>query len=266
MRKITMKLGPLYFVVALPLAACGGEADRSEEPGAAAEESAAGVESADTSGYTVVDVADGGTIRGTVRFVGTVPAPRTVSVTEDTETCGETQIMQLVQVGSQDGLANAVASLVDISRGAALEQATPPALDQRGCRFAPHVVIAAAGEPVHVLNNDPFTHNVHTVSFDNRPVNRAQPRSLTQIEVTFNVPEKVRVKCDIHAWMSAWIVVVDHPYQAITDEGGSFVIENVPPGTYTLEVWHESVGASTQSVTVTAGQVTDLSVEMTPSN
>jgi hypothetical protein len=80
--------------------------------------------------------------------------------------------------------------------------------------------------------------------------------------LSFRFPEKVKVKCDMHDWMGAWIAVVDHPYNAVTDEAGSFVLENVPPGTYTLEIWHETLGSDTQSVTVAAGQTTDASVEL----
>ena len=78
----------------------------------------------------------------------------------------------------------------------------------------------------------------------------------------FEIAEKVKVKCDIHGWMNSWIVVVDHPYHAITDAEGNFVIENVPPGTYTLEAWHEIPGATKRQVTIDSGQTTDLSIEL----
>ncbi len=266
MKVITMKHGETCLALALVLVACGGETDGArgaEEEAAPAEEVATEAEPAGRAGYTVVEVTDGGTIRGAVRFVGTVPSARTVSVSEDTETCGESRQVQTVEVGVGQGLANAVVSLVDITHGAALETpASPPVLDQVGCRFVPHVLLAPAGVPVHILNSDPLTHNVHTVAFENRPVNRAQPKDLHQIEVTFRAAEKVKVKCDIHGWMSAWIAVVDHPYHAITAQNGAFVIGNVPPGTYTLEVWHETLGTSTQSVTVAAGETADASVDL----
>jgi hypothetical protein len=120
----------------------------------------------------------------------------------------------------------------------------------------------AVDQVVEILNSDPVTHNVHTVAFDNRPFNRTQPAALEKIEASFRVAEKVRVKCDIHGWMGAWIVVIDHPYHAVTGSDGGFVIGNVPAGTYTVEIWHETLGASTQTVTVTAGQAADLSIEL----
>lgn len=254
------------LVVAFTLAACGGESgddQASDDPAADVPVVAEAANAEASGGYAVIDVADGGEIRGTVRFEGAVPEPQTLAVAEDGETCGESQSVQLLKVDGGN-LADAVVSLTDITAGAALvEQASTPTIDQVGCRFTPHVLVAPANRPVHILNSDPLTHNVHTVSFDNRPVNRAQPQGVRQIEVEFDVAEKVRVKCDIHDWMGAWVVVIDHPYHALTRADGSFTIENVPPGTYSLETWHEELGSSSQEVTVTAGQTTDVTLTMT---
>lgn len=248
------------------LAACGGEApatDGQEGEAASAEMSAEQDRATGVSGYTVIDVADGGVIRGTVTFVGTVPAPRSVSVSEDTDTCGEEREIHGLRVGENGGLMHSVVSLIDITAGARLEApSTPPTLDQRGCTFEPHILLAPVNQVVEVLNNDPITHNIHTVAFANRPINRAQPSAVRKIDVSFMVAEKVRVRCDMHAWMGGWIVVMDHPYYAVTDATGGFVLENVPPGTYTMEVWHETLGAVTQEVSVTAGEISEVDVEL----
>lgn len=253
----------------LLLAACGGEepaTDGRESEAGPAETSAEQEGATGDSGYTVIDVADGGVIRGTVSFVGTVPAPRSVSVSEDTDACGEEREIHGLRVGEIGGLMHAVVSLIDITAGARLEApSSPPTLDQRGCAFEPHILLAPVSEVVAVLNNDPITHNIHTVAFANRPINRAQPSRLKKIDVSFTVAEKVRVRCDMHEWMGAWIVVMDHPYHAVTDATGGFVLENVPPGTYTMEVWHETLGAVTQEVSVTAGEVSEVDVEMASS-
>ncbi len=264
MKPIAFRFGAAGLALAL-FTACGGGADdapQADQTAVAATETAAGVETTESEGYTVVDVTNAGTIRGAVRFAGTVPPPRTVAIDENTETCGESQQLQPIQVGANGGLANAVVSLVDITRGAALVATSPPTLDQNGCRFVPHVLIAPLGETVNVLNSDPLTHNVHTAAFENRPTNRSQPAGVRKIELNFRFPEKVRVKCDMHSWMDAWIVVVGHPYHVVTDETGSFVIENVPPGNYTLEIWHETLGTNTHSVAVSAGQASDASFEI----
>lgn len=267
MRYFTLKTWGLGLALALTLTACGSEAgnDQAADEPAGTREPAAEAAVQGASGYTVVEVTNGGTISGTVRFAGTVPAPRTMTVTDDVEACGESQSVQLLSVAG-GRLANAVVSLVDITEGASLAApAAAPAIDQSGCRFLPHVLIAQVHQPVHILNSDPLTHNVHTVSFDNRSINRAQPQAVTKIEVEFDVAEKVRVKCDIHDWMGAWVVVVDHPYHALTGIDGTFSIENVPAGTYTLGTWHEELGSISQSVTVEEGLTTDVTLTMATS-
>lgn len=252
--------------------ACGGgeKAPREEAAAEGAIEAREGVVKevgtpAAAPGYEVIDVTNAGTVTGVVRFVGAAPPPRIVKVTEDAEACGSTRRVQTVQVGANRALADVIASLTDIRRGAApVVSSAPPALDQAGCSFAPHVLLVPAGATVNVLNSDPITHNIHTLAFENRPINKAQPSFMKKLEVSFRVPEKVKVSCDIHEWMGAWIVVMDHPYYAVTGEDGSFTIRNVPAGTYTLEVWHETLGMKTQQVTVTAGGTTEVAFELGP--
>jgi len=194
-----------------------------------------------------------------VRFTAPAPAPDTVRITADTATCGNRRVVAQVKVGPEAGLADAVVSLTDIEAGKPWPDApAPPTLDQRGCRFTPHAILARVGDTVRVLNSDPFSHNVHTAGFDNRSVNRTQPAGASPIALSFAAPEKVRVKCDLHPWMSAWIVVADHPYYAVTGEAGRFTMPGVPPGTYTLEVWHEALGTRSRTVTVEPGQTLDV--------
>ena len=262
--------GYICALLGFGLAACGGDGgsggDAGQTPGSAAQATAE-ASGGGGSGYSVVDVENGGSISGTISFSGSVPAPRTVAITDDVASCGSSVEIREIEVGAGGGLANAVLSLMDITSGAALEvSATPPTLDQNGCRFVPHVVLVAVDEALEVLNSDDVSHNVHTMAFDNRSFNRTQPPALEKLEATFDVAEKVAVKCDIHGWMNGWIIVVDHPYHAVTDGDGGFVIENVPPGTYTLEVWHQTLGATTQTVTVAAGQTSDASAELTQSS
>jgi plastocyanin len=270
LRKILRVASELAILpILLAVASCAGSGDDSPAVEEAATASAAPAdetpvaEEAAAAGYTVIDVTDGGAIRGTIRFAGTVPPPRTTEVDDDVEACGEMQSRLPVTVGENGGLSDVVASLVDIDRGIALEAGgSAPALDQQTCRFEPHVLLAPVGAPVQILNSDPVTHNIHTVTFDNRAVNRAQPAGVRVIEVSFKVDEKVKVKCDIHDWMGAWIIAIEHPYHAITDVRGEFAIEDVPPGTYTLELWHEELGATRQEVTVAAGEVAMIDASM----
>lgn len=254
--------------LAIVLAGCGGEPPPAADPAgngaeAAQEERQDPASAGSAAAYQEIAVADGGTIRGKVTFAGAPPPPTTVSTGDAAAACGEEVTLRRVRVGREGGLAGAVVSLTDIRRGRPLATlGGTRSLDQRGCAFSPHVLLAPVGAPVTVLNSDPVTHNVHTAAFDNRPVNRSQPAGVAQIEMSFRAPEKVRVSCDMHAWMGAWIVVADHPYHAVTGEDGAFVLEGVPPGTYTLEAWHEELGARATQVTVSPDGEVRVALEM----
>ncbi len=198
-----------------------------------------------------------GTISGTVTFAGSATSPVKLDITMDHEVCDrEPQFREDLVVAPQNGgLKNVVVWLKDMP-----EQATdtppatsdPVALDQRGCRFIPHVVIVPAGETLNILNSDGILHNIHTRGSVNRPINKAQPGILKRVKAKFKYPEMISVKCDAHKWMSAWIVVAGHAYYALTNEDGSYRLDNVPPGTYSLEFWHERLGSAIQQVVVVA--------------
>ena len=191
----------------------------------------------------------GGEVRGVVRFEGAVPPRGERETTKDRRVCGETQPVESLVVGD-GGLENVVVRVV--VPGAVAPPRTL-ALDQRGCRFVPHVQAATVGSTLELLNGDPILHSVHayagvTTAFDvptpdragklARPLPRAGP---------------LRVGCDVHPWMSAWVLVVDGPYHAVTGAGGRFSIAGVPPGTYTAIAWHESLGEKIATVTVSEG-------------
>ncbi len=128
-------------------------------------------------------------------------------------------------------------------------------LDQRDCIFQPRVVGVQLGQPVTMLNSDPVLHNVHTKPDENKGKNIAMPNQGARRDFNFKKPEvMVPVVCDVHPWMRAFIGVVEHPFFAVTDMSGNFEINGVPPGTYTVEVWHELLGTAQAQVTVTASQ------------
>ena len=120
-----------------------------------------------------------------------------------------------------------------------------------------------AGSTLDLFNHDKTTHNIHTRSKANPIINSAHPsfRKRLRLKNKFKQPETIKAKCDMHAWMSAWFVVTDHPYYAVTDANGAFSLQDVPPGTYTLQVWHETLGQQTQQVTVAANGETPAEVE-----
>ncbi len=203
-------------------------------------------------GYEAMTVANGGTIAGEVQYEGTPPQPEKLTVTKDQQVCGsEPKLSQDLVVGSNKGIQNAVVFLVDIKKGKAQEKpAKAPALDQKQCEYHPHVQIFPAGSTLDILNSDDVLHNIKTESTVNSPINIAQPKFKRKVTQTIAKPEIIPVHCDVHGWMHAVLVVTEHPYYALTDANGSFKIADVPPGKYTLKVWHEKLGEQTKEVDV----------------
>ena len=199
--------------------------------------------------YQGGDVKDGGTISGTVNLKGNAPAPKKLDVGKDKEVCAKTPKMDQSIVAKDGKLANAVVMIKDIAKGKKADTKAVT-LDQNGCEYHPHVLAFVAGTPVDILNPDGVLHNVHSYSKVNKAFNLAQPKFKKKLEVKVEKPEAFEVKCDVHGWMSGWLVATENPYFAVTDESGNFKLTDVPAGTYTVEVWHEKLGKTTQKVTV----------------
>lgn len=159
-----------------------------------------------------------------------------------------------VVVGPGGGLKNVV---VYVSAGAP-EQSGPPAqpvsVEQKGCRFAPHIVVMQANQEVRVMNEDATTHNIHPLASVNREWNKAQPPGTPPLEETFAREEFISVKCNIHSWMHSYFVVLKTPYYSVSNDNGTFWLENLPPGKYTVTAWHEVYGKQTQEVTVSGNE------------
>ena len=210
---------------------------------------------------TALAASPGGTISGRVVFIGDAPAAKKIKVTKDTEKCGAEVTAEDLIVGSEKGIQNAVVSVAGL-KGAPAKPANPPTVDQKGCVFRPHVVIVPVGVGVDILNNDGILHNFHTHGTKNSPMNRAQPGFRKKMTETFAQPEIVKVSCDAHSWMSAWLVITDHPYIDATDGSGAFKINDVPPGNHTVEVWHETLGKVTKTLAVKAGEEAKITIEL----
>lgn len=164
-------------------------------------------------------------------------------------------------LGENQGIQNAVVSVVNIERGKRFSTKSVM-LDQKECRYAPHVLLVPVGSDVSIINNDGILHNIRTHSNRNPPINEAQPKFKKIIKEKFSEAEVIKITCDAHAWMSGWFVVQEHPYYAVTDGSGHFLIENIPPGHYEIKVWHESLQEKTQSVDVVSKMKNEVNIEL----
>ncbi len=215
--------------------------------------------------YKVIPVQNGGWIAGRIAYTGSRAERKEIMPTVDAPVCGQHGMIpsdELV-VSAGGGLQYAVVRLTNIAAGRPASDIPPALLVQKGCMFEPHVFAVAVGTAVKVRNTDGILHNVHTHSSRNPAINFAHPPSVPEVPFTsFAAPESVKVTCDVHSWMSAWIWVSRHPYIAVTGADGAYKIAGVPPGQYRLEVWHESLGKSSRDVTVVAGKGTRIDMSL----
>lgn len=207
-------------------------------------------------------VAEKGSISGVVKVAGQPPAGKPIEVNKDQAICGTSIPLETLIAGADKGVKNSVVRLTNITKGKPVDTAAKLVLDQVKCHFVPHVVIVPVGATLEIKNSDPITHNIHTFSIDNDPINKAQPKTLPVIATKFTAPETIKAQCDIHKWMNTWIVTAEHPYYAVTDDKGQFKLTEVPPGTYQLEIWHETLGKVTKEVNVKANADTTVLAEL----
>jgi plastocyanin len=203
-----------------------------------------------------------GEIQGKVVLTGAVPEPRRVPVTIDQYVCGTEKPATDLLVSPAREVRNVVVWLENPPPGA--PSSAPPSprqMDQKECVFSPRVVLVPAAGTVEFLNSDRLLHNLHASPRDNPPFNRTQPKGRT-IPITFERPEILRIDCDLHSWMRGWVIVARHPFYALTDDQGRFKLDNVPPGHYTLRVWHERLGESTNAVTVVGDGAAPVTIEL----
>jgi hypothetical protein len=137
----------------------------------------------------------------------------------------------------------------------------PALLDQVHCRYVPHVLVVGVNNPLLVRTSDDTVHNVHVLAERNASENFGQTAAGQQRELRFAIPEVMRVKCDVHPWMGAYVFVVDHPFVSVTSGGGKFEIRGLPPGRYTLSGWHELYGTIESTVTVTDATPVELNLK-----
>ena len=207
-------------------------------------------------------LAAGGSIKGTIKLSGKAPAPKEIKMSGDPFCAKQPGAKdEEISVGGGGGLKNVV---VRIAKGAPAKEATGEAvLDQQGCAYKPHVAVAQAGQTVAIKNSDQTLHNVHTYKGPSTLFNQAQVFGTPPIKKKApSVGDVVKFKCDVHPWMTGYLLVTDSPFFAITGADGAFSIPNLPPGKYTVEAWHEKFGTKQAEVTVAAGKPAELKLEL----
>jgi len=192
-----------------------------------------------------------GVLEGQVLFEGsTIPLSTRVQNTTDPQDCGTIQSLGNIIISSQNqGIKNVIVALNDVP----LPQNYSPqpvafTLDNRDCQFQPHVAVLTTESSIEAVNSDPIFHSVHLYGFYN--LNQALGAHQSKVVQTVKRPGYVIVKCDVHGWMQAFLRVDNHPFHSVSAEDGTFRIENIPAGSYMLEVWHEYFGEQELTVNI----------------
>ena len=209
-----------------------------------------------------VDPATAATVTGKVTFTGTPPANEPILMDAE-PTCAEQYpdgaAAETVVVNDNGTLQNVFvyvkSGLGDLTFPVPSEEVV---LDQLGCRYHPHVLGVQVGQTLVIRNSDGILHNIHPMPAVNQGFNLGQPVKMDSKRTFDEVEVMIPIECDVHDWMIGYLGVLDHPYFAVTGADGSFSLANLPPGTYTLEAWHETYGTQTMDVTVGAQETQDV--------
>ncbi len=233
------RLAMPYLVLAATLA-CGGSSTPAEPA---------------PSG-PVVDPATAASVAASVVFEGAVPAPVMVRLDGDPKCVAENGGMERpsesIVLGNGRSLQNVFVYVKDgLGNYAFPIPSEPVVLDQQKCRYTPRVLGVRVGQRLAIRNSDPLLHNVRSDGKINQPFNMSTPLQGMSFDRTFATREvMVPFRCDVHNWMSAWVGALDHPFFGVSGADGRVVLSGLPPGTYTIEAWHEELGARTQQITM----------------
>jgi plastocyanin len=248
---------------AIVVVACGGGSNQTQQNTAQPQGAAAPPPSSGAAApATPVDPATAGTVTGKVTFTGTPAAAQPVKLGSDPycEKANPGLKTESEVVGSDGSLGNVFVYVKDgLGNRTFPAPSDPVILDQKGCHYTPHVLGIQIGQPLQIVNSDDTLHNIHAHPTANKEFNQGQPIQGMKMTHTFSTKEvMVPFKCDVHGWMNAWVGVLDHPYYAVTSTDGTFSLKGLPPGTYTIEAWHEKLGTQTQTVTVGAKETKNV--------
>ncbi|MFQ5766905.1 MAG: carboxypeptidase regulatory-like domain-containing protein, partial [Acidobacteriota bacterium] len=202
-------------------------------------------------------------ITGQIKFEGTPPKRAVIPMNAD-PVCqkqhGESVQSEEVIVNPNNTLQDVFVYVKSGLEGQSYPVPSEPVVfDQKGCMYDPHVFGIQAGQPLEILNSDDTMHNVHALPNESKQFNKGMPKFLKKWKTTFDKPEvMVRVKCEVHPWMGAWVGVLNHPFFSVSDDHGSFTLKGLPAGTYTIAAWQEKYGTLTQQVSLGPDEVKNI--------
>lgn len=195
-----------------------------------------------------------GSVTGTVTFTGTPPRMRPIDMSKE-PTCAAQHATPIMNETIVSGPGNTVQNAVIYISAGDQPSAAPTAAvryDQKGCEYLPHVLVMHTGQPLEIYNDDQTSHNIHPLATTNPEWNKSQPPGSPAIKASYDRPEFIPVKCNIHPWMHGYFVVLNTTHQVVTGNDGKFSLAGLAPGKYTITAWHEKFGTQSQEVEVTA--------------
>ncbi len=219
-----------------------------------------------SSAYETIEVKNGGSIEGIVEyFASTVPQDKTYTLSSDVRYCGKEIRTEKYLISPDKKIKNVVVYIEEINRGRAIPEETVVVVDTK-CTFVPHAGIGFKGNKFVVKNEDPVLHTIHIYTHISGKTmfNIGLPEKGSTVIKTLTKTGLMDLSCDCHPWMQGYVYVFEHPYAAVTDERGKFVIENIPPGTYTVGAWHEALGnIKLSDVRVESGKASKIKLQYT---
>jgi hypothetical protein len=208
-----------------------------------------------TTGAPAARPAAAGKISGTITFTGTPPKMRPIDMSKE-PSCASQHTTPVLNESVVTGPGSTVQyAVVYVSAGD--QPGAPPTqavrYDQKGCQYIPHIAVMQTGQPLEIYNDDQTSHNIHPLAKVNPEWNKSQPPGSPPLHASYDKPEFVAVKCNVHPWMHGYFVVLATPHYAVSGADGKFSLAGLPPGKYTLTAWHERFGTQDQEVTVSEG-------------
>ena len=253
---LNKKLTAFASVLALAFSMSTGCGKKPSDTTTAGTEPAAGEKT--EAAAPAAPAAGTGSIKGKITFTGTAPDMPDLKREAD-PFCAKTPMKDQEVVLNSNGTLKNVAVTVQGAPASAPEASVVTEIDQSNCMYAPRVITGAFGQNIKIVNSDPILHNVHTYADTKTLFNRAQPKGSPALDKTFSKDDGavVKFKCDVHPWMTGWLVLNDNVLNAVSGDTGEFEIKGVPAGTYKIQAWQEKYGPKTIEVKVEADKAAE---------